>query len=177
MRRTLALAASATIALLPGVAQAAEPTCLTPLEFTALATYALPSVITGTAQRCAATLPADAFLTIQGPVIATRYSASKPTAWPGAKAAFLKLTGGDRPEAADMLRSLPDPQLQQIADAAIAGKMSASVPVERCGAINRLLRLLSPLPPESTAEVIVLAAGLGAAVGQTRIGRIAICPV
>jgi hypothetical protein len=35
--------------------------------------------------------------------------------------------------------------------------------------------LLSPLPAESTAEVIGLAAGLGARAGQARLGKLAIC--
>ena len=54
MRATLKAAALA-LAMVPGLAQAAEPPCLSPREFAALANYALPSVITGTASRCAAT--------------------------------------------------------------------------------------------------------------------------
>ncbi|MDE2405525.1 MAG: hypothetical protein KGM17_12735 [Sphingomonadales bacterium] len=176
MRRILALAASAALIVMPGMARAAEAPCLTPMEFTALATYALPSVVTGTAQRCTPALPRQSFLATQGPALAQRYAASKPAAWPGAKAAFLKLAGGSTGEAASVLRSLPDPQLQQLADAAIAAKLGDTVPVDRCGSIDRLLKLLSPLPSETTAEVVMLAVGLGAAAGQARIGRISVCP-
>ncbi len=93
MRQFIALAAAALTAL-PGIAAAAEPPCLTPAEFTALSSYALPSIITGTTQRCAATLPADAWLRRNGGQLAARYAAAKPAAWPGAKAAFLKLSAG-----------------------------------------------------------------------------------
>ena len=176
MRKLLTLAASAALLLAPGLARAAEPPCLTPLEFTALAGYALPSVVSGTAQRCLPVLPAQSYLATQGPGLANRYAATRASSWPGAKAAFLKLAGGDHGEAAELLRSLPDPQLQQLADSAISAKLSQSIPVDRCTSIDRLLRLLSPLPSETTAEIVVLAVGLGAAAGQSRIGRITVCP-
>ena len=177
MRNTLSLALTAVLILAPGMARAAEPACLTPMEFTSLASYALPSVITGTARRCSAALLPQSFLATQGSALAERYAAGKAAAWPGAKVAFLKLAGGNQSDAADLLRSLPDPQLQQLADAAIVAKLADSIPLDRCGSIDRLLRLLSPLPSETTAEIVMLAAGLGAAAGQTRIGKITVCPV
>ena len=60
MPRLIALAAAVMTLVVPQVAMAAtEPPCLTANEFTALATYALPGAIDGTARTCAPALPDD----------------------------------------------------------------------------------------------------------------------
>ena len=110
-----------------------------------------------------------------GASLASRYATGKQLAWPGAKAAFLKLTSGAGPDAADMLKAMPDQSIQQIVDSFVKGKVTQDIPVERCGTIDRLLRLLSPLPPESTAEIIGLAVGLGSKAGAPHLGKIGIC--
>ena len=168
-------AALLALALVPGVARAAEPPCLSSAEFTALAGYGLPSAIAGTSQRCAATLPADAFLRTQGPALIARYATAKPAMWPAAKAAFFKLGIAAPPEAMQMLRALPDASQQQLVDIFVAGIVAEKLPVEHCATFDRLLALLSLLPPESTAEAIGLAAGIGSRAGQARIGKIVIC--
>lgn len=168
----------AAIALLlsPIAAQAAEPPCLTPAEFTALSNYALPSIITGTAERCAASLPADAWLRRNGNQLAARYAVGKPAAWPTAKAAFFKIGGATaNADAANLLRTLPDSSLQPMLDGLISGMVGQQVPPERCGVIDRLVRLLAPLPPENTAELIAVAAGLGARSGRAKVGNFRIC--
>lgn len=173
--RTQITAIVAAAAMLPGLAAAAEPPCLTASEFTALATYALPSVITGTAQRCNASLPPDAFLKTDGAGLAARYGVSKEAAWPGAKAAFLKLAAGNDPGAGNLVKGLSDPSMQEIVDTAIAAKVADALPVDRCSTVSHLVKLLAPLPPESTAGVIALAVGLGTKSGR-KLGPIAVCP-
>jgi hypothetical protein len=170
--------AALALALTPLAAQAAtSPTCLSADEFTALSSYALPSIITGASERCAASLPADAWLRRNGSQLAARYSQAKPAAWPVAKAAFLKMGGGmGNTQATDLLKSLPDTSLQPMVDTLISGMVSQRLPTDRCTSVDRLVRLLSPLPAVNTAELIALAAGLGAKSGQARIGAFAICP-
>lgn len=172
MRTMLSLTAAALIAL-PGIARAAEPPCLSAREFTDLSTYALPSIISATAQRCSATLSPDAFLKRSGTSLASRYASAKPGAWPGAKLAFLKLSGSD---AANLLRGLPDDKLQPLADALVEGLITQQVPIQRCRTIDAFVRLVAPLPPQNTAELIALTVGLGSQAGGGRLGRIAICP-
>jgi hypothetical protein len=174
VRKLLTLAASC-LALVPALAQAAEPPCLTPAEFTSLSSYALPSIITGTEQRCSASLPADAFLPRRGPELAARYATRKAEAWPATKAAFLKLSADINGQAGDIIRALPDTSLQPLVDTMIQGIVSQQLPIERCGIIDRLVNLLSPLPPESTAEIIGLAVGLGSKAGRGHVGKITIC--
>lgn len=161
----------------PQLARAAEPLCLTPREFTALSTYALPSVIGGTARTCSASLPPTAFLPRHGSELAQRYAAGKAKAWPGARAAFLKMSGATNPEAAELFATMPDDSLQPVADAALTGIVAARLKPESCPAVDRVLALLSPLPAENAAELIALATGLAANAGADgpRFGKFAIC--
>jgi len=175
MRRPLA-ASALFLALLPGIARAAEPPCLTSGEFASLAGYALPSVINGTIQRCSASLPGDAFLKRGGRDLAARYGESKAASWQGAKAAFLKLSENSSDDAANLIRSLPDQTLQAMLDGVIVGMIGQKLPVERCGMVDRIVGLLAPLPSENTAELVALAAGLGARSGKAKVGSFSICP-
>lgn len=175
MRRLLTGAATALLAF-PGVAQAAEPPCLTVREFTALATYGLPSVISGVTQRCAPSLPAGAWLPRNGAPLASRYAAAKPAAWPGARAAFMKLGASGNSDTAAMFRKLPDTSLQPMVDGLIEGLIGQQIAPEKCATIDRVVRLLSPLPPENTAELIALAAGLGSEKGGKTANKLKLCP-
>jgi hypothetical protein len=164
------------LAALPGMAHAATPPCLTAAEFTSLASYGLPSVITGATQRCAATLPADAWLKQNGTQLSARYAQAKPRVWPGAKAAFMKFSDTGDKQAGDLIKTLPDATLQAMLDGLVEGMIAQQLPTKDCGMVDRLVRLLSPLPPENTAELIALAAGLGAKSGQARTGKFSLCP-
>lgn len=174
MRRLIAaVAAFATV--YPAIAQAAEPPCLSPGEFSALTEYALPSIISGTSQRCNSALGPDAFLRRQGPQLVQRYAERKPAAWPVAKAAFLKLSASTNADANNLIRTLPDASLQQMLGSLMEGLVGQQVPLDRCTTIDRLVGLLSPLPAQNVAEVIALAVGLGAKTGRTKVGAISIC--
>jgi hypothetical protein len=174
MRRFQCVAAAALLTL-PGVAQAAEPPCLTSGEFTALSTYALPSVIRGTTQRCAPALPSDSFLRQDGEKLAARYAASKDQAWPAAKAAFLKLGTAKDARASEIFKSMSDDALRPLVDGLVTGVVVQQLPVNRCSTVDRLFMLLSPLPAENTAGLIGLAAGLGARGGKARVGDFSLC--
>ncbi|MBW8783148.1 MAG: hypothetical protein JF593_00665 [Novosphingobium sp.] len=174
MRLLITLAATA-VAALPALTQAAEPPCLTTTEFTSLATYALPSLISGVGQRCATTLPTSAFLRHDGPQLASRYAAARPGAWPAAKAALIKLAPASKEDIAGAIRSMPDDALQQIADTMITSAISDKIPTDRCASIDRAVQLLAPLPPENTAGLIALAIGLEARSGHGKLGKLSVC--
>jgi hypothetical protein len=160
----------------PGLATAQSPLpCLTAQEFTAVSTFALPGVIRGAAQRCSAILPQSAFLRSQSENLALRYAKGRDKSWPEAKAAFIKIGGGMDSQAAGLLKSMPDDSLKPFVESAVSTMVGQQLPTDRCVAVDRLVMLLSPLPAESTAEVIGLAAGLGARTGQARVGKLALC--
>ena len=154
-----------------GIAHAAEPPCLTPAEFTAVTTYALPGAIEGARQRCGPALASTAFLNRSGAALVARYGKDREKVWPQAKRALAKLGG-----TGDALIGLPDSSLQQIADAFVSGLVSERVPVEQCAMIDRLVQLLSPLPPANTAELVAVAVGLTAKGGGADAGPLRLCP-
>ena len=174
LNRTLAALLAAALPA-PALAAAAEPPCLTAQEFTAVSTFALPGVIRGAALRCSAVLPSGAFLRSQSEDLAKRYSAGRDRAWPEAKAAFFKLGAGMDAQAASLLKSMPDENLKPFVEGAVTSMVGQQLPIDRCSSVDRIVMLLSPLPAESTAEVIGLAAGLGARSGQARVGKFALC--
>ncbi|MEO5598333.1 MAG: hypothetical protein ABIQ66_06910 [Novosphingobium sp.] len=173
--RTFVLFAAAALIAAPQIAAAAEPACLTPREVSAVTAFALPGLITATAQRCATTLPAGAFLRTNGQQMAQRYALRKPAAWPETKAALIKLSSGTNDQAANLFKTLPDDTLQQLADTMVSGVVSDKIPASRCDTINQVIALLSPLPPENTAELIALTVGLVSKGDTPKLGKLAIC--
>lgn len=178
MRRTataLTTTIAALLATISGTANAATPPCLTSSEFASLATYALPSVISGTTQRCSAQLGANAYLRRSGSELVARYAQRKAASWPGAKAAFLKLSASTNADANNLIRNLPDASMQPMLESLMEGMVSQRIPLERCTTIDRAISLLAPLPAENTAELIALAAGLGAKTGGGQLAAITVC--
>ena len=174
MMRTFATLCIALIAAAPGVAQAQQQ-CLTPREASSLAAYALPAAISGTSKRCAPALGAGAFLPRGGAELASRYAARKAQNWPGAKTAFFKIGGGAKDQSSELLKSLPDPSLQQMLDAIIEGMVAQQIPVAKCGEIDRVVGLLAPLPAQNTAELIAVVLGLAGKSGQAKTDKFSIC--
>jgi hypothetical protein len=173
--KRLALLASAIALCAATTAQAAEPPCLTPAEFTALSSYALPSAIRGAASRCAGTLPAGAYLRTSGETLARKYDTRKAAAWPGARAAFLRVGTAMSPQTAELFKGMPAATLQPIVDTMLTSMVGQKLPLERCAALDRLVMLVSPLPPENTAELFGLAAGLYAQDGRAKLGQFSVC--
>ncbi len=167
---------AAALFVTSAVAPAAETPCLTANEFSALSSYALPSLIRGTAQHCASVLPSDAFLRSGSAELASRYDARKAPSWPDAKAAFIKIGSATNPQAVDIFKQMTDEALKPLVDGLIQGMVGQQLPTQRCSAVSRLVMLLAPLPAESTAELIGLAAGLGAKDGKAKVGQFSICP-
>lgn len=172
------LGCAIALAALPGVAQAAtDGPCLTPTEFSSLATYGLPSIIKGVSERCGPSLGANGWLPRNGAQLASRYGQAKPAAWPGARAAFFKFggSGGGGKDLTGAVRNLPDNSLQPIVDGLIEGLISQQVPLERCSTIDRVISLVAPLPPQNTAELIALTAGLASKSGGSLASKLKLC--
>ena len=173
--RSVALAAIAFGLTAPQVALAAQAPCLTVSEASAVAAYAMPSVISGTAQRCAPVLGKDAWLSRNGTALSQRYADRKPVVWPEAKAALLRMVADGADPASDVIKSLPDASMQQLADSLVVSSVAEKMPASRCGAVDRFLSLISPLPPENTAELVALTLGVLSHDEQPRLGKFAIC--
>lgn len=172
--RTAILAISALSAAVPGIAAAAEPVCLTHAEATALLAFSLPQAISGTARRCAPVLPPDAFLRRKGETLAARYAAQKDRYWPAAKPALLKTLGSQGADSANVLGTLPDETMRQLADTFVEGFVAQRIEPKSCGKLDVAIDLLSPLPPENTAGLIALTMEI-ASKAEPKAGRIALC--
>ncbi len=146
MRLTTMIVAGALIAT-PGVAQV-KP-CLNNAEAESLALVALPEIIRETGRICTARLPAASLIRrADGPLIA-KYQVAADRAWPGAKAAIIKLSD----PAADLLLAsdYARPVLTSIVVPLIVGRID----LNDCGTIDRLVTQLEPLPARNTASVVV----------------------
>jgi hypothetical protein len=162
-------------------AAAQDAACLSEHEVTSLVTYALPVVMGSAIKTCGPQLSSQGYFATQGPALVQRYAARKPSAWPEAKAALLKIGGKDK-KMNDMVAGLSDEALQPFAEGMVAQLVAKGIKPGQCVAIERGARLLSPLPPENTAEllsfVIVLATRpkAGAPAGAERKSDLPICP-
>jgi hypothetical protein len=173
-----AILAAASLALIaPQVAAAAEPVCLTNHEASAIAAYALPSVITGTTQRCAPVLGSQSWIARNGDDLAKRYADRKVVVWPETKAALLKMSLSATDPASQALRALPDASIMQLADGLVAAAVAEKLPTSRCGAVDHFLALIAPLPPENMADLIAMSLGILAQGEHARLGKLPICKV
>lgn len=172
--RAFSTSAALLLALVPGIAAAAEPVCLTKGEATALISYALPQAIDGTAKRCAPNLPANAFLRTQGSALAQRYAGQKDRYWPKAKPALLKTLGAQAGGSSQTMAGLPDDTLRQLADVFVEGFVSQRIATKSCKKLDLAIDLLSPLPPENTAGLIALTLEFAGA-ADPKLGKITLC--
>ncbi len=146
---------SAALAAL-GTAQAAaaqDPACLSEREVTSLVTYALPVVMNSTIKTCSPQLSPQGYFATQGTDLVQRYAARKSAAWPEAKSALIKLGGNDN-KMNDIVTTLSDEALQPFAEGLVSAMVTKGLKPGQCKAIERGVRLLSPLPPENTAELV-----------------------
>ncbi|WP_423142526.1 hypothetical protein ACOYW6_04015 [Parablastomonas sp. CN1-191] len=173
MGRTTVLATVLT--LVPVTAQAAEPPCLAPAEFSAVSSYALPSLIRGAISRCGPSLPSTAFLRTSGEALARKYDAGRIAAWPTAKAAFLKVGTIMNPQVSGLFGAMPDSALRPMVDGSMVNMVGQRLPIDRCTSLDRAIELVAPLPAANAAKLVGIAAGLWAGDGRARLGQFSVC--
>ena len=139
------------------VAQTAAPSCLSPGDVRALTTFAMPSVLNGLIANCGPQVGPRSFLMTQGNGLVAAYSARKQAAWPAARKAFFRLAESGKPsdkDTADAVAKLPDTALQPFVEGMIGTMIGSKLKPGQCVIADKLLRLLAPLPPENTTELI-----------------------
>jgi hypothetical protein len=158
-------------------AQAAEAQCLSSAEVRALATFAMPSVLTGLIDHCVPEVGAGGFMTTQGQSLVANYAARKDAAWPTARKAFFRLAGSksDSSEATEMMAKMPDAALQPFVEGMIGGMVGSKLKPGQCATADKIMRLLSPLPPENTSELLGTILELAEGDKKSGPGGLAIC--
>ena len=173
--RIAALAAAAFA--MPAQAAAAEAQCLAPAEVRALTTFAMPSVLTGLIDRCTPEVGSSGFMSTQGRGLVASYAAHKDAAWPTARKAFFRIaatkSGGD--EASDMMAKMPDAALQPFVEGMIGGMIGSKLKPGQCAIADKMMRLLAPLPPENTSELLGTILELAEGDKKPGPGGLAIC--
>lgn len=168
--------ALAALAGLASAQAAVAQDCLTRPELTGMVTYALPVVMDGAMKACRPSLSPQGYFATQGPALIQRYAERKQQAWPLAKAALLKI--GDTKDAGmkAMVAGLPDSALQPFAEGMVAQMVTEGIKPDQCVAIERATRLLSPLPPENTAELLTFIVGLADKPRPGKKAALPLCP-
>ena len=144
--------------------------CLTSAEAEAVALVAMPEIIRQTGVACAAQLPATSLVRRTQSPLLQRYDAEADRAWPGARAAIVKVT--DAQAAALLGSDYARPLLTTLIAPLIVGRVAA----KDCGTIDQLVMSLEPLPPRNVAGVVVTAIRYLQARGERNVAALPLCP-
>jgi len=146
-------AGALALAALLTMPAAAQRGCVTPAETESLALVALPEVMREAGRVCAARLPAASLLRRpDGPFMA-KFQAEADRAWPAARGAIARITD---PSAAMLLQS---DYARPLLTALVVPQIMGRVEPGDCATIDRLVTLLSPLPPRNVAGVVATTLG------------------
>lgn len=154
-----ALAVAAVAVAIPAAATAqTAKQCLTPKEAQGLISFALPDIITSISSKCAPTLGPDGYLTRSGKDMADRYRAAAVPSWPSAKLALRKFVGSE----IEFMDAMPDEALKGFFGAGVSTAIVKDVKPDQCNDIDRVMRLLAPLPPENMSQLVGIVLEIGA---------------
>lgn len=160
--RSLALftLSTALVAASAAQAQTAKP-CITGAEMEGLALVVMPEALRGAGQTCRPHLPANALLNRPQALMA-KYQAETAGAWPMALAAMGKIVD---PQARELLGS----EMGKAMLPAMIGPMIAQeIKPADCGAINRAVELVAPLPARNAAGLLSLVLQLASKKNDTK---------
>lgn len=165
MRR---LAAFLALSGLTAAQAAAErPACIRPHDMRTLIRIALPDAVEGLATHCRPALPADAFLTSEGPGLADRFRHEAPVDPARARAAIEAATGQDLSSFAS------DDTVTGLARQFVGEQIARHVPLKNCGSIDSMMEFAGDLRADAMAEAILLALEVA---GPGEVKGLAICP-
>ena len=156
---------AALIATIPMAtsAQTISKTCLSGEEAEGLVTYALPAAVRAISKHCAKTLPATAALVQSGTITAARYQVDADKAWPVASAAFDKVSG------LPVAKLMGEKALKPLIEETISSGITQNFKAKDCGAADRLVNILQPLPTRNMAMLVTLMLESGSATTRARL--------
>lgn len=131
--------------------------CLAPVEAKALATFILPGLVDGLAQRCRGSLGRGTFLRSDATrTLTSRLRRDAAPSWPLAKGAIEKLNGGDW-----LPGLLGERFIMGVAESTAADLALRRFDKDDCGAVDGLVGGLAPLPSSNFSDVISSLIALG----------------
>ena len=147
-------AAAAAFLALPQVVAAQTP-CLTRQEVRTLIAFTAPSLIEAAANKCAPTLPADAFLRTGAPAMIERLRGESRAEAEGITAVVEKLAGEKLPQ------GLSQETMRGLIRDMLGAEFSKDINPKDCSPINELTSSLSQLPAANIATMISVILELG----------------
>ena len=155
IRKGIFATAAAWAAITGTVAQAqnvrpksAGTECITAKEAEGLMLAVAPAALREVTGFCKSSLPANAYLRNEGPLIA-KYEAASKGAQAGAMAAMSKLGGG---ELDSSMAGMLMPMMTQMVGSMLTKELKA----KDCPSYDRVFRLMDPLPAENGAALLIL---------------------
>lgn len=124
--------------------------CLTRPEAEAVIAFAMPTLITGIADKCRPALASGGYLPGNATSLAARYRPLSNSAWPTARTAFQKISGEQIPAFLD------DNTLRTLFEAGLSGALTDQVSDNDCKTVDHVLEAVAPLPPENMSRLVVL---------------------
>jgi hypothetical protein len=131
-------------------AMAATPeNCVSEAEATAVFAAVMPDIIDGLRDKCAAHLPANAYIVRNADDLVARYKILADQRWPEAKLAFGKIAGD-----VEMGKKMPDEFFRPLIGSVIGAKMFEEISPGDCSGASRVVESLAPLPAENVSMLI-----------------------
>ena len=149
------IATAAVLLALPQTAAAQADACLTRQEVKTLVAFATPSMLDATAKKCAAALPADAFLRTGVAAMVERLRIEG-RAETGAIIPVIEKLAGEK-----MPAGLSEETTQGLVRDVVGAEVAKDIDPKNCGAINELASALSPLPAANIASLMLAILELG----------------
>lgn len=158
--KVISVALGLSACALPHVASA-QQNCITRVELSAAAVYAVPGIIQGVQLKCGTALAAGGFLKSNGQAFSARYAQVRVGLWPEARSGALKYLTAQSAEARQnvaLIANLPEATVQPLLDAMIAQETSKRINTADCKTIDLTFEALASLDPLTTANLLGLAA-------------------
>jgi len=161
------------LAACPGLAAAQAPTCVPQPQAAALVTFALPTLVTQVAKRCATDLAPNSYLLANSDALADRYRSAADAAWPEARRAiaglFTRFLGQPMPEEmnGEMLRLLVEPTLGKL--------LAKQVNTADCVTIDAAVAAVAPLSGQALGRLTALLAAVADRKGTGIAGVLRVC--
>lgn len=158
---------------LPTSALAQATHCIPREQAAALVTFALPTLVERVAERCRASLPANAYLVANAQALADRYRPDAAAAWPQARGAigqiFRQFLGQPMPPEmnADMLRMLAEPALGEL--------LARRIGTGDCATVDAAVASAAALSGRDLGRLAAIAATVADRKGDGVAGVLAIC--
>lgn len=152
MKNRAFLVAAASMALSANAAHAAQATdaaCMTEAEVEGVLLMLMPDVVREIAKACKPSLAADAYLTIKGEALVSKFAAESEATKSVALAGVTKLVGEDG-------KNLPPDEMAKLLKVVIGPKIGEELKAKDCSTIDRIFGYLDPMPARNLSGLLTV---------------------